>query len=295
MMRFSSFNGLQQTNLVSTTGQAINGNGNDYGKVRNLKFSWTSVPTSSIVNEARYGWATDLEGDDPNPALLGQALGLLGVSVVGVNLGPINYLPRVEPDERRHEFADNVSWSKGRHMLKFGLDITSNDDFSLFLQNLNGTYTYQTVNQFALDYTGNTTGDKHWQSFSQTVGTGSTDMRMNNFAFYLQDQWHVTQKFTATLGARYEYEPLPEPKVCNPDYPQTCHIHSQTTNLMPRIGLAYQLDDKTVLRGGFGMFYASVPGATPDGSVARQRRGAKVHFVVQHPTGATRRRTCFPE
>ncbi len=47
------------------------------------------------------------------------------------------------------------------------------------------------------------------------------------------------------MGARYEYEPLPQPKVCNPDYPQTCHINSQATNLMPRIGLAYRLSNKT--------------------------------------------------
>ncbi len=261
-MQFTSFNGLQQTVLTSTTGGAINGNGNDFAKVRNGKFSWIAVSNSSFANEFRYGWATDLEGDDPNPALLGKALGLLDVSVVGVQLGPINYLPRVEPDEHRHQVADNASWTKGRHLFKFGADITTTRDYALFLPNLNGSYTYQTVNQFALDYTGNTTGAKNWQSFSQTLGTGTTDMRINNYSFYLQDQWRVTPKLTATVGGRYEYEPLPQPKVCNPDYPQTCRIHSQNTNVMPRIGLAYRLNDRTVLRAGFGMFYASVPGAT---------------------------------
>jgi len=261
-MQFTSFNGLQQTNLVSTTGAAINGNGNDFGRVRNGKFSWTSVPTSSFVNEFRYGWATDLEGDDANPALLGQALGLLDVSVVGVQLGPINYLPRVEPDERRHEFADNASWTKGRHVVKGGLDITTTSDHALFLQNPHGSYTYQTVTAFAQDYSGNTTGLKNWQSFSQTLGSGTTDMRINNYSLYLQDQWRVTPKLTVNYGARYEYEPLPQPKVCNPDYPQTCRINSRTTNLMPRIGIAYRLNEKTVLRAGYGMFYASIPGAT---------------------------------
>ena len=261
-MQFSSFNGLQQTNLSSTSGAAINSNGNDYGRVRNFKLSWTSVPTSRFVNELRYGWATDLEGDDPNPALVGKGLGLLDVSVVGVQLGPINYLPRVEPRESRHEVADNISWTVGNHIIKAGLDITSNDDFALFLQNAHGSYTYQTVNQFALDYSGNTTGAKNWQSFSQTLGTGATDMRMNNYGMYLQDQWRVTKNLTATVGLRYEYEPLPTPKVCNTDYPQTCHINSQTTNLMPRVGLAYRLGDKTVLRAGYGLYYSSVPGAT---------------------------------
>ncbi len=261
-MQFTSFNGLQQTVLSSTSGAAINGNGNDFGRVRNFKLGWTSVPTSSIVNELRYGWATDLEADDPNPALLSPQLGLLDVSVVGVQLGPINYLPRVEPNERRQEVADNLSWSKGKHMVKAGFDITSNFDYALFLQNPHGSYTYQTVNQFALDYSGNTTGAKNWQSFSQTLGTGTTQMRMNNYGLYLQDQWRVTPRLTATIGARYEYEPLPQPTTCNPDYPQTCRIHSQDTNLMPRLGLAYRLNDKTVLRAGYGLFYSSVPGAS---------------------------------
>ena len=42
----------------------------------------------------------------------------------------------------------------------------------------------------------------------------------------------------------------------------TCHINSPNTNIMPRIGLAYRLDDKTVIRAGYGMFYARVMGAT---------------------------------
>ncbi|MBV9504210.1 MAG: TonB-dependent receptor, partial [Acidobacteriia bacterium] len=260
-MRFNSFNGLQQTNLVSTTGAAINNNGNDYSRVRNANFTWTSVPTSSTVNQFRFGWDTDLEGDNPNPALLSPALGLLDVSVAGVQLGPINYLPRVEPNESRHEVADNFSWTTGTHTVQAGVDITTNFDHALFLQNLNGSYTYATVTAFAQDYTGNT-GLKNWQTFSQTLGSGTTNIRINNYSFYLQDQWRVTPKLAINFGARYEYEPMPQPKTCNPDYPQTCRINSRNTNLMPRVGVAYRLNDKTVLRAGFGMFYASIPGAT---------------------------------
>jgi outer membrane receptor protein involved in Fe transport len=261
-MQFTSFNGLQQTVLTSTSGAAINNNGNNFARVRNLKVGWTFVPNANFVNEFRYGWATDLEGDDPNPALLSPSLGFLDVSVGGVQLGPINYLPRVEPNERRHEVADTGTWTKGLHTVKFGVDITTNSDYALFLPNLHGSYTYQTVNQFALDYTDNPTGVKHWQQFTQTLGNGTTNMRINNLGYFLQDQWRVAPKFTATLGLRYEYEPLPQPKVCNPDYPQTCKINSRSTNFMPRIGLAYQLNDKTVVRAGYGLYYASVPGAS---------------------------------
>jgi hypothetical protein len=263
-MHFRAHNGLQNTLISSTSGAGINANGNDYGQVRNTKFSWTSVPNARLVNEFRYGWSTDLEGDDPNPALLSPVLGYLDASVGGVQLGTTNYLPRVEPNEHRHELADNATWSMGQHVIKFGADFTTADDYALFLQNLHGSYTYQSVNAFALDFSGNTTGAKNWQSYSQTLGSGTTDMRINNISLYGQDQWRITPKLTANIGLRYEYEPLPQPSQssCNPDYPQTCRINRSTTNFMPRLGLSYRLNDKTVVRAGYGMYYASIPGAT---------------------------------
>ena len=264
-MHFRASNGLQNTLITSTSGAGINANGNDYGQVRNSKFSWTYVPTSNLVNEFRYGWSTDLEGDDPNPALLSPVLGYLDALVgasQGVQLGTTNYLPRVEPNEHRHEFADSATWTRGGHIVKFGADITTAGEYALFLPNLHGSYTYQTVNQFALDFSGNTTGAKNWQSYSQTLGTGTTNMRINSHSLYVQDQWRLAPRFTANVGLRYEVEPFPQPTVCNPDYQQTCHINYQKNNFMPRLAFSYRLNDKTVVRAGYGLFYASVPGAS---------------------------------
>jgi hypothetical protein len=260
-MHFNSPNGLQQTLVTSTTGAGVNSNGNDVGRVRNGKLAWTSVPTSNFVNEFRYGWNTDLEVDTLNPQLNG-ALGSLDVSVASTTLGAINYLPRVEPNETRNEFGDNASWTKGRHIVKFGTDIATTNDYSYFIQNVNGNYTYQTVTKFALDFTGNTGGAKNWQSFTQTFGDAHLNTRINDYGFYLEDQWRATNALTVNVGARYEYAQLPQPKVCSTIYTDTCHIYSKPTNLMPRIGLAYKLDGKTVIRAGYGMYYARVPGAT---------------------------------
>jgi hypothetical protein len=260
-MHFNAPNGLQQTLISSTSGAGINSNGNDYGRVRNGKFTWTWVPNSSFVNEVRYGWNTDLEGDFANNTLNG-ALGLLDVSAAGVTLGAINYLPRVEPNETRNEFADNASWTKGRHILKMGVDFATTNDYSYFIQNLNGAYTYQTVTKFAQDYTGNTAGLKDWQSYSQAFGNPALNTRINDTGLYVQDQWRATDKLTVNVGLRYEYSQLPQPTKCNQIYTETCHIYSSPTNFMPRVGLAYRLNDKTVLRAGYGMYYARVAGAT---------------------------------
>jgi Carboxypeptidase regulatory-like domain len=260
-MHFTSPNGLQQTLVTSTTGAGVNSNGNDYGRVRNGKLNWTSVPSSNFVNEFRYGWNTDLEGDNVSPSLNG-GLNALGANVAGVTLGAINYLPRVEPNETRNEFSDNASWVKGRHVVKFGVDLATTNDYSFYLPNVNGTYTYQTVTKFAQDYTGNTTGLKDWQSYSQVFGDAHLNTRLNDYGFYVEDQWRATKALTVNVGLRYEYTGIPQPKVCSTIYTDTCHIYSKPTNFMPRIGLAYKLDDKTVIRAGYGIYYARVAGAT---------------------------------
>ena len=79
---------------------------------------------------------------------------------------------------------------------------------------------------------------------------------INDYGIYLQDQWRATDRLTLNYGARYEYAQLPQPSVCNPDYPATCHLPSSPTNLAPRLGLAYRLNDKTVLQAGYGIFFA---------------------------------------
>ena len=260
-MHYNGDSNLQNTLVSSTSGAGVNSNGNDYSRVRNGKFSLTSVLKPSLVNEFRYGWNTDLEGDTLNPALNGS-LGLLDVSAAGVTLGAINYLPRVEPNETRNEVSDNLTWVKGKQVFKFGADFNTTNDYSYFIQNLNGAYTYQTVTAFAEDYSGNTTGARNWQSYSQAFGNPALNARINEYGFYGEDQWKLTSNLQATIGVRYEYSQIPQPHTCNQIYTQTCHINSPANDIMPRIGLSYRANDKTVLRAGYGLFYARVMGAT---------------------------------
>jgi hypothetical protein len=262
-MRFVSPNGIQ-TGATSTSGSAINSNGDDSVRVRNGRFSWTAIPRNNLVNEFRFGWSTDRQADTFNDASLGQGLGFLQVSVAGATMGPANYLPRVEPNEQRFQFADNGTWTKGKHILKFGADIASTADYTYFITNAYGNYSYQTVTKFALDYSGNTSGAKNWNTYSQTFGNPVVDATINDYGFYLEDQWRITPRLTLNVGARYEYAQLPQPKLTNPDYPQTAHIPTGRLNLAPRTGVAYRINDKTVVRAGYGIFHARFPGSLID-------------------------------
>ena len=263
-LRWKSPNGIQ-TGLSSTTGSGINANGDDSVFVRNGKATWISVITNSMVNSFRYGLDTDRQADGFDQAELGGGLGYLDVSVAGVALGPANYLPRVEPLEVRHEIADDLSWTKGKHTIKFGVTYEHVNDNVNYLSNRYGSYTYATPTTFAEDYTGNTTGAKNWTAYSQTFGTPDVDYSIQDIGIYLQDQWQASDRLTVTLGARYERTFMPPPPAANPLYPLTgAPLHTGTVNLMPRIGLAYRLDDKTVIRAGAGTFFARVIGGMLD-------------------------------
>jgi hypothetical protein len=255
-LRWVSPNGIQ-TGLSSTSGAGVNGDGNDTVTVRNGKATWTFVPNGSIVNTFRYGLDTDRQADTFNSGTLGGGLGFLDVSVAGVQLGPANYLPRVEPLEVRNEFADDISWQKGKHLIKFGFTFEHVSDNINYLAGRFGSYTYLTPTTFAQDYTGNTTGAHNYSSFSQVFGNPAVDYNVKDIGVYLMDQWRVNDRLTLTLGARYEYTFMPPPPQANSAFPLTgASLPSGTMDLSPRLGVAFRLNDKTVIRGGLGTFFA---------------------------------------
>ncbi|MGP8245136.1 MAG: TonB-dependent receptor domain-containing protein [Bryobacteraceae bacterium] len=263
-LRWKSPNGIQ-TGLSSTTGAGITGNGDDSVAVRNGKATWIFVATNTLVNSFRYGLDTDRQADGFDQAELGGGLGYLDVSVAGVQLGPATYLPRVEPLEVRNEVADDVSWAKGKHLIKFGFTYEHVNDNVNYLSNRYGSYTYPTVTSFAQDYTGNTAGLKDWSGYSQTFGNPLVDYSIQDIGIYLQDQWKATDRLTVTYGARYEHSFLPAPPTANPLYPLTgATLHTGSVDLMPRIGLAYRLNQKTVIRAGIGTFFARFIGGMLD-------------------------------
>jgi hypothetical protein len=255
-------NGIQ-TGVSSTSGSAITGNGDDYVTVRNGRVAWTWVPTSTLVNEFHFGFASDRQADSFDQAELGSGLGYLQVSANGTQLGPAAYLPRVEPSESRFQFQDNVTWTKGTHTLKFGTDIATTEDYVYYISGAFGSYTYQTVNEFALDYS-NPSGTKYWSSYSQEFGNPALDTRINDYGLYAEDQWRITPRLNLNYGVRWEHAALPQPKVCNQDYPETCHLDSSKKNFAPRLGLSYRLNDKTVIQAGYGMFHARFQSGTID-------------------------------
>jgi hypothetical protein len=268
-MRFLSPMGVQ-TGATSTNGGALGTNGDDSVRDRYGKLSWTLVPTGSIVNELRFGWFKDRQADDVDPTYSkGWPIGNTALSVNGVSpLSGYNVLPRINPSENRYQFADSFSWNKGRHALKFGVDSTRTEDYSNSLTNRFGSYTYgggcsfggatvaSGVTCFALDFTSPASGPSHYSGYSQAFGNAILDTQIPDLAVFAQDVFKINRKLTVNYGIRYEKAWLPQPSITNPFYPQTGVIHQSNKNFAPRVGFVYSIDDRTVFRGGYGLFYA---------------------------------------
>jgi hypothetical protein len=87
------------------------------------------------------------------------------------------------------------------------------------------------------------------------------DTTIKDVGIFAQDEFRATANLTINLGVRYDYSFLPQPIMSgrdrvNPTYPETGRIPSAARNFAPRAGIAYALGKATVVRGGYGIYYA---------------------------------------
>ena len=155
-MRWDSPSGVQ-TQATNTRGRASFGN--DLVKVDWGTARLTSTITPWLVNEVRVQYARDFElqvsqtplPGEPRTAINGSApdVNLQG----GLNFGKPNFLERSSyPNEKRTQFTDNVTATLGGNTLKFGGDINYVRDVLNNLFTESGSFLYNNVNEFIIDY-----------------------------------------------------------------------------------------------------------------------------------------------
>ncbi|HVF41982.1 MAG TPA: TonB-dependent receptor, partial [Pyrinomonadaceae bacterium] len=227
--------------------------------VKSDTFSGTLVSTltQSVVNEFRFQFARDKE---PGQANADTPEAVINTGAGNLNVGRNNFSPR-ETTIKRAQFIDNVSVVSGRSTYKFGLDFNFDRILNFFPGLFSGSYTFPSYAAFAAN-----TPSAYTQNFAG-AGTsgGTTNPDLSEYAFYAQDDLRLTTKLTLNLGLRYDYESLACPPVTNPDPlllargVDTGNCPKDKNNFGPRFGFSYALDDKTAVRGGFGLYYARTP------------------------------------
>ena len=260
---FRSPNGIQ-TQSVLTTGNGVGNNADTTVFDRTLKSGVTTVVGSNAVNEFRFGMFKDRQYDPASASLL-PSIGPIGLAISTGSLSNIGYAtsyPRLHPSELRFQLSDSYAWTVGKNALKFGADWSHTEDYDYQRSNQFGTYSYANINALALDYSSPVSG-KNWTTYSQTFGNPLWDGNIKDFALFAQDEIHVTPKLTISPGVRFEHTTLPQPAPPQPlgalnipaDWPQTAKLNYKPNNFAPRIGVAYSLNSKTVVRAGYGVFY----------------------------------------
>jgi hypothetical protein len=208
-----------------------------------------------------------------------------------------NFQRAAFPDEHTTQFFDSVSTTHGNHSLKIGFDIKLTNDFISNLRSEYGSYQFNNVQDFITDYTTGvnhltpkctatlpTRSVGCYSSYQQTFGLRDYTLKTPDYAFFVQDDWRVARGFTLNMGMRWDYQKFPDPKFRNDLVPtlntftatipqrytqaeanaiiaRTGKFPSDKNNFGPRFGFAWDIfgDSKTVLRGGYGLYYGRVP------------------------------------
>ena len=219
--------------------------------------SLSSILTRSVVNEFRFQLARDKE---PGEANTDQPEAVVNTGSGNLSIGRNNFSPR-ETTIKRFQVIDNVSVVSGRSTYKFGLDFNFDRILNFFPGLFSGSYTFPSYTAFA-----NNAPSAYTQNFAGAGTTGATtNPNLSEYAFYVQDDVRLTPRLTLNLGVRYDYQKMACPPVTNPDPlllangVNTGNCPSDKNNFGPRAGFSYAPDERTVVRGGFGIFYARTP------------------------------------
>jgi hypothetical protein len=274
--------------------------------------SWIWLPSPQWVNEARVGYnrlyQPTLPGDLGTPAsAYGLNTGVSGPNTGGLprigfggyffpGLGGFKW-PKFQGPDSITQFTDHISYTAGKHALRFGAELHRNDVTNAAYGNARGSVTFLGGVAIATNTFNSTELEDFFAGlpFKSSVEVGNPTLKLHNWAYglFFQDDYRATRNLTVNFGLRYEFSTVPgeDHNLLGNFDPhaglvQVGHqipslYNSDHSNIGPRMGFAWDLygNGKTVLRGGGGLTYETVnwqsfiafnnafgPGSVPTGA-----------------------------
>lgn len=251
---------------------------------QNFTAGWSRVFGTTIFSEFRFGY-NRAASSTVHPAFGIDADSIVGIKGVPVDerfygglpntsisrvtrLGGPFFRPQFQTSQV-FQFSENVTWTRGEHTLKVGVERRRDLVKYIDLRSLNGELNFTDGR-----YTGFGFGDF-------LLGLGSNqrltlfhepDLYADGWQFYAQDTWRASSSLTVNYGIRYErFTPLfdRDAKLTN-IIPATGEIvtakaegsvyeraliNPDTNDIAPRVGIIWRPAERLVIRGGYGIFY----------------------------------------
>ena len=178
-------------------------------------------------------------------------------------------------DLQTQQLADNMSWTHGRHSVKWGVDVRKSL-FEVLLDGLGQTIFGNTFSASSDSANSGLPLADFLMGYPTVMSPGSSTLQKGRqreayFGGYIQDDWKFSNKLTINAGLRYELYTQPidqnnlgslfDISTGNFAIPgqngySRAMVHGDHRDWGPRVGLAYQVSPKLVVRGGYGIFYA---------------------------------------
>jgi len=246
-----------------------------------------STVRSNLLNELRFQYAKE---DRPRPyngpLISGQDRPFPDTAFdfgSSYRFGEPFFIP-VTYYDTRVQFNDNVSFLRGSHSIKAGVEYNRVNSVQTFLGFANGRYIFDSTAGFLEDLQNHTSN--HVLLYLQQAGVGNISVEeagtqsipQKEPGVFLQDSWQATPNLNVQYGLRWEAQIEPDPitpanevfyapfigttESHGIEFPSNGKIPSDRSMWQPRFGFSWNPngDGKSVLRGSAGIFYGRIPG-----------------------------------
>src|SRR5580704_864009 len=219
--------------------------------------------SSRFINDFRASYSR-LNG--PNDLVPAQFSNFPNVEIdeFGSNVGPFSLAPQGYT-QNIYQLVDNLSYIRGKHTFKFGVEGRNYIAPTNNLPRARGEWDYATLNSFINDLV-----PDGGNGALRGAGTGSTADNYHGVYWFVQDDWKVTSRLTLNLGLRYEYSGVPRDEAKQAlnaiaNDPAVGLIFrkpkADTNNFGPHLGFAWDPTGRGrwAVRGGAQISYDVIP------------------------------------